>query len=91
MLKNPGHLFFTPFKLTNLHNYNAMVSAESGFMALPLSIHFILIEGKFNLPVELKLCKYKCNIKCMEKCSLDNQFVLKSISVTNIFIFKFQK
>lgn len=44
-----------------------MVSTESGFMALPLSIHFILIEGKSNLPVELKRCNYKCNIKYMEK------------------------
>lgn len=68
-----------------------MVSTESGFMALPLSIDFILIEGKFNLPVELKICNYKCNIKYMGKCSLDNQFVLKSISVANVFIFKFQK
>lgn len=50
-----------------------------------------LIEGKFILPVELKICKYKFNIKRMERCSLDNQFVLKSISAANIFIFKFQK
>lgn len=45
------------------------------------------LNGKFNLPLELKICNYKCNIKCMEKCSLDNQFVLKSIYEANIFIF----
>lgn len=68
-----------------------MVPTESRFMALPLSIHFILIEGKFNLPVELEICNYKCNIKYMEKCSFNNKFILKSVSVANIFIFKYQK
>lgn len=67
-----------------------MVSTESGFVALPLSIHFILIEGKFYLPMELKICNSKCNIKYMEKCSLDNRFVLKSISVANILFLNFK-